>query len=68
MIHEWWGINDNIRSMANTLAKQGYVVLAADLFKGQSANDPNQAMQLVKIVSDNPGSVMTVSRRTGIEY
>ena len=54
MIHEWWGINDNIRSMANTLAKQGYVVLAADLFKGQSANDPNQAMQLVKIVSDNP--------------
>jgi ABC-type molybdate transport system substrate-binding protein len=26
MIHEWWGINDNIRSMANTLAKQGYVV------------------------------------------
>jgi carboxymethylenebutenolidase len=24
------------------------------LFKGESANDPNQAMQLVKIVSDNP--------------
>jgi carboxymethylenebutenolidase len=54
MIHEWWGINDNIRSMANALAKQGYVVLAADLFKGQSAEDPNRAMQLVKIVSDNP--------------
>ena len=29
MIHEFWGINDNIRSMARTLAKQaGYVVLA----------------------------------------
>ena len=55
MIHEWWGINDNIRTMANTLAKQaGYVVLAADLFKGQSTKDPNQAMQLVKIVTDNP--------------
>ena len=44
MIHEFWGINDNIRSMARTLAKQaGYVVLAVDLFKGQSTNNPNQA-------------------------
>jgi carboxymethylenebutenolidase len=41
MIHEFWGINDNIRSMARTLAKQaGYVVLAVDLFKGQSTKDP----------------------------
>jgi carboxymethylenebutenolidase len=37
MNHEFWGINDNIGSMARTLAKQaGYVVLAVDLFKGQS--------------------------------
>jgi len=53
MVHEWWGINDNIRSMANTLARQGFVVLAADLFRGQSANDQNQAMQLVKTASSN---------------
>jgi carboxymethylenebutenolidase len=54
MIHEFWGLNDNIRSMANTLAKQaGYVVLAADLFKGQSTKDPNQAMQLVKSARAN---------------
>ena len=55
MIHEFWGINDNIRSMARTLAKQaGYVVLAVDLFKGQSTKDPNQATILVKSVRDNP--------------
>jgi carboxymethylenebutenolidase len=55
MIHEFWGINDNIRSMARTLAKQAeYVVLAVDLFKGQSTNDPNQASQLVKSVRVNP--------------
>ncbi|MFZ0511076.1 MAG: dienelactone hydrolase family protein [Candidatus Nitrosopolaris sp.] len=55
MIHEYWGINDNIRSMARTLAKQaGYVVLAVDLFKGQSTKNSNQAMQLVKSVRDNP--------------
>lgn len=34
MVHEFWGLNDNIRSMANTLAKQaGDVVLAVDLFE-----------------------------------
>jgi carboxymethylenebutenolidase len=55
MIHENRGINDNIRSMANTLAKQaGYVILAVDLFKGVSANDQSQAMQLVKSVRGNP--------------
>lgn len=55
MIHEFWGINDNIRSMANTLAtKAGYVVLAVDLFKGQSTNDPNRASQLVQSVRANP--------------
>lgn len=54
MIHENRGLNDNIKNMANTLSKEGYVVLAVDLFKGQSTNDPNQASQLVKSVRDNP--------------
>jgi carboxymethylenebutenolidase len=55
MIHEFWGIKDNIRTMANTLASQaGYVVLAVDLFKGQSTKDPNLASQLVQTVRANP--------------
>ena len=33
MIHENRGLNDNIKNMANTLSKEGYVVLAVDLFK-----------------------------------
>lgn len=32
MMHEWWGLNDNIRAMADILASQGYRVLAVDLF------------------------------------
>ena len=55
MIHENRGLNDNIRSMANTLAKQaGYVVLAVDLFKGYSTTDQSVASQLVKTVRANP--------------
>jgi carboxymethylenebutenolidase len=67
MVHEWWGINDNIRSMANTLAKQGYVVLAVDLFKGQSATNANDAMQLIKIVSDNPGQAIS-NLQSAVKY
>jgi carboxymethylenebutenolidase len=55
MVREYWGLNDNIKNMARTLAKQaGYVVLAVDLFEGQSTKDPNQARQLMKSVIDNP--------------
>jgi carboxymethylenebutenolidase len=67
MIHEYWGLNDNIRSMARTLAKQaGYVVLAVDLFKGQSTKDPNQARQLMKSVIDNP--LEAISNLQAVKY
>jgi hypothetical protein len=32
VIHEWWGLNDNLRSMARQLAGEGYVALAVDLY------------------------------------
>jgi carboxymethylenebutenolidase len=53
MIHEWWGLNENIKNMANLLAKQGFVVLAADLYKGEVANNPEHAMELVQIARNN---------------
>lgn len=37
MIHEWWGLNDNIKDMAHELAKEGYLVFAVDLYKGKVA-------------------------------
>jgi len=53
MIHEWWGLNENIKNMANLLAKQGFVVLAADLYKGEVADNPERAMELVQIARNN---------------
>ena len=58
MIHEWWGLNENIKDMANELAKQGYVVLAADMYSGQVATTPDQAMQLVGSVRENPSEAI----------
>jgi len=43
MIHEWWGLNQNIKDMAETLAKEGYRVLAVDLFHGKVASTSDEA-------------------------
>lgn len=32
MVHEWWGLNDNMAGAAEELAAEGYRVLAVDLF------------------------------------
>ncbi len=47
MIHEWWGLNDNIKEMAKSLASHGYVVLAVDLYNGEVATTSDQARQLI---------------------
>ena len=46
MIHEWWGLNENIEQTAEKLASHGYVVLAVDLFDGEVATDAKSAMEL----------------------
>ncbi len=52
MIHEWWGLNDNIRTMAKILANEGYVVLAVDLY-GETTDDAEQAKNLSSAVREN---------------
>ena len=37
VIHEWWGLNEGVRAMADRLAGMGYIVLAVDLFGGETA-------------------------------
>lgn len=47
MIHEWWGLNENIKNMAEKLASEGYNVLAVDLYNGSVAEDSTAARTLV---------------------
>jgi carboxymethylenebutenolidase len=48
LIHEWWGLNDNIRSIARQLAGEGYAALAVDLYEGAAASDPEAARGLMQ--------------------
>lgn len=54
VIHEWWGLNENIERMTDRLAGEGYIALAVDLFEGQVANQPEQARAQVQTASQNP--------------
>jgi carboxymethylenebutenolidase len=49
MIHEWWGLNENIKEMAKELASEGYLVLAVDLF-GKVAGAPEDARAQVSLL------------------
>jgi carboxymethylenebutenolidase len=67
MIHEWWGLNDNIKDMADELASEGYVVLAADLYNGEVATTPDKAMQLVGTVRENPEQAIS-NLQSAVQY
>jgi carboxymethylenebutenolidase len=48
VIHEWWGLNDNVRDMARRLAGEGYAALAVDLYEGKSGSSPEEAQALMR--------------------
>ncbi len=47
LVHEWWGLNDQIKSVAAELARQGYLALAIDLYRGGVASDADAARKLM---------------------
>ncbi len=56
-IHEWWGLNDNIKAIAERLAGEGYSVLAVDLFGGTVTGDPDEARATMQAAMEKPGRI-----------
>ena len=52
LIHEWWGLNDQIKSVAAEFAKQGYIALAIDLYGGNVATSREDARKYMKAVDE----------------
>ena len=53
VIHEWWGLNEDIHSMTEQLAALGYTALAVDLYEGKSATQVRDAFALSTNLSSN---------------
>jgi carboxymethylenebutenolidase len=47
VIQEWWGLNDWVKQQARALAKEGYVALAPDLYRGKVTDKQEEAHQLM---------------------
>lgn len=47
VLQEWWGLVDHIKDVADRFAQQGYVVLAPDLYRGESSVHPSEAQRLL---------------------
>ena len=65
MIHEFWGLNDNVKQMAEKLASHGYVVFAVDLYDGQVGTTADEARQLR---SSFEQSQWTENMNTAVSY
>ncbi len=47
VLQEWWGLVDHIRDLCDRLAREGFVALAPDLYRGEATGDPDQAGRLM---------------------
>src|SRR5450631_455463 len=53
VIHDYLGLSDFAKGKADAFAKQGYVALAIDLYRGKVATDPDMAHQLMRGLPDD---------------
>lgn len=65
VIHEWWGLNSNVKHWADRLASAGWAALAVDLYSGVVATDRDTAMAAMKAVDDTKAQATI---RAGLDF
>lgn len=55
LIHEWWGLNAHIRDIASRYAKEGYLCIAPDLYRGDTPENAEEASKLMHRLAVNDG-------------
>jgi carboxymethylenebutenolidase len=61
VVHEWWGLNDSVKSEADRWAAQGYLVLAVDLFGGTVTTDAEEAQKLFSALDEKAATEVEVA-------
>jgi carboxymethylenebutenolidase len=46
VIQEWWGLNDDIKGIADRYAGEGFLAFAPDMYHGELATEPDEARKL----------------------
>jgi carboxymethylenebutenolidase len=66
VIQEWWGVNEQIRGVANRLAAAGYLALVPDLYRGKSTVEAEEAHHLMTGL--NFGEAASQDIRGGVQF
>ena len=66
VIQEWWGLDDEIKNVANRLADAGYRALVPDLYRGKLALEANEAEHLMNDL--NFGDAASQDIRGAVQY
>src|SRR6202453_3395760 len=66
VIQEWWGVNDQIRGVADRLAAAGYRALVPDLYRGKSTVEAEEAHHLMSGL--NFGDAASQDARGAVQF
>jgi carboxymethylenebutenolidase len=66
VIQEWWGLNDQIRGVADRLAAAGYIALVPDLYRGKMTVEEEEAHHLMDGL--NFGDAVSQDIRGAVQY
>lgn len=73
VIQEWWGLVDHIRDVCERLARAGFVALAPDLYRGETARDPDAAgrlmmgLEIPRAARDLDAAVQTLQSQSEVQ-
>src|ERR671923_2793832 len=73
VLQEWWGVDDHIRDVCDRFAREGFVALAPDLYRGETTDQPDEAQQKMMAMSmeqaekDMRGAVDYLASHEGFE-
>jgi carboxymethylenebutenolidase len=72
VLQEWWGLNDQIKGVADRFAAAGYTALAPDLYEGRVTQDADEASHMMTGLDwtgaseqDTRGAVQYLKAKTG---
>ena len=67
VLHAWWGLTDHFKRVCDRLASHGYVALAPDFFRGETAETPERAKQLAQGADDTDLYAITEAALTRLK-
>jgi len=67
IVHEWNGLVDRVRQVADAFAAEGYVTLAADLYGGRTGSTPQENQALIRTVQDDQPK-MIANMNAAVDY